>query len=75
MTDAKPRPKLSNAQLRPMLPVLAALLLLAAGWLAWTGWQQARDTGRAQALEHRRGAAGVHGPSRHAAAGGVELRP
>ena len=54
MTDAKPRPKLSTAQLRPLLPVLAVALLLAAGWLAWTGWQQARDTGRAQALEQSR---------------------
>ena len=54
MTDAKPRTKLSAAQLRPLLPVLAVVLLLAAAWLAWTGWQQARDAGRAQSLEQSR---------------------
>src|SRR5690606_36791548 len=50
----KPRLKLSTAQLRPLLPLVAAVTLLAAAWLAWTGWQQARDADRAQALERSR---------------------
>jgi len=54
MTEAKPRLKLSAAQLRPLLPLVAAVMLLAAAWLAWTGWQQARDADRAQALERSR---------------------
>src|SRR5690606_30924863 len=54
MTAAKPRLKLSTAQLRPLLPLVAAVTLLAAAWLAWTGWQQARDADRAQALERSR---------------------
>src|SRR5690606_3618651 len=54
MTEAKPRSRLSAAQLRPALPLLAVAMLLAAAWLAWTGWQQARDADRMQALERSR---------------------
>jgi len=54
MTDPKPGFKPSAAQLRLLLPLLAAVLLLAAAWLAWTGWQQAADASRAQALEQSR---------------------
>src|SRR5690606_26831460 len=54
MTEAKTRSRLSAAQLRPALPLLAVAMLLAAAWLAWTGWQQARDADRMQALERSR---------------------
>jgi phosphomannomutase/phosphoglucomutase len=54
MTDSKPSFKPSAAQLRLLLPLLAAGLLLAAAWLAWTGWQQSADASRAQALEQSR---------------------
>jgi phosphomannomutase/phosphoglucomutase len=54
MTDSKPRLRLSAAQLRPALPVLAALCVLLALWLAWGGWQQLRDANREQALQQAR---------------------
>jgi phosphomannomutase/phosphoglucomutase len=54
MTDSKPRLQLSAAQLRPALPVVAALCVLLALWLAWGGWQQLRDANRAQALQQAR---------------------
>jgi len=48
------RLKVSAAQLRPALPLLALLLLALALWLAWTGFQQSRDAQRQQALEQAR---------------------
>jgi phosphomannomutase/phosphoglucomutase len=54
MSDSKPRLRLSAAQLRPALPVLAALCVLLALWLAWGGWQQLRDANREQALQQAR---------------------
>jgi phosphomannomutase/phosphoglucomutase len=54
MSDSKPRLRLSAAQLRPALPVLAALCVLLALWLAWGGGQQLRDANREQALQQAR---------------------
>src|SRR3546814_5919201 len=45
---------LTAAQLRPLLPVLAVVLLLLAMGLAWTGWQQMQDANRSRALEQAR---------------------
>ncbi|MDQ2703461.1 MAG: phosphomannomutase/phosphoglucomutase, partial [Pseudomonadota bacterium] len=42
------------AQLRPLLPVLAVVLLLLAAGLAWTGWQQMQDANRGRLLEQAR---------------------
>ena len=44
----------SAAQLRPLLPLLALILLGLALWLAWSGFQQSRDTQRDQALQQAR---------------------
>ncbi|MCJ0826167.1 phosphomannomutase/phosphoglucomutase [Luteimonas sp. 50] len=57
MSDSKPRLRLPAAQLRPVLPLVAALCALLALWLAWNGWQQLRDDRRAQGLEQARDAA------------------
>ena len=54
MTDSKPRLRLPAAQLRPALPIVAALCVLLALWLAWGGWQQLRDANRSQALQQAR---------------------
>jgi phosphomannomutase/phosphoglucomutase len=45
---------LSAAQLRPLFPLLAAVLALLALALAWSGWQQMRDASRSQALQQAR---------------------
>ncbi|NLA68210.1 MAG: phosphomannomutase/phosphoglucomutase [Gammaproteobacteria bacterium] len=44
------------AQLRPWLLVLAAIALLLAVWLAWTGWRQMQDAGRRDQLASQRDA-------------------
>ncbi len=53
MTD-RPRLHVSAAQLRPLLPLLAGLLVAVAAWLAWTGFQQSRDAQRSGALGQAR---------------------
>ncbi len=53
MTD-RPRLHVSAAQLRPLLPLLAGLLVAVATWLAWTGFQQSRDAQRSGALGQAR---------------------
>src|SRR5690606_5246712 len=45
---------LTAAQLRPLLPVLAVVLLLLAGALAWTGWLQMQDATRSRLLQQAR---------------------
>jgi phosphomannomutase / phosphoglucomutase len=52
--DSKPRLRLPATHLRPALPLVAALCVLLALWLAWTGWQQLRDASRRQALQASR---------------------
>ncbi|WP_233263115.1 phosphomannomutase/phosphoglucomutase [Cognatiluteimonas profundi] len=55
MTDrTKPRLQLPMAQLRPALPVLAAVLVLLALWVAWGGWQQMQDASLSQSLQASR---------------------
>ncbi|MEO6263854.1 MAG: phosphomannomutase/phosphoglucomutase [Luteimonas sp.] len=54
MSDSKPRLRLSAAQLRPALPIVAALCVLLALWLAWSGWQQLQDATRSRALQQSR---------------------
>src|SRR5690606_7315432 len=49
-----PRLNFSAAQLRPLLPVLAVVLVALALWLAWTGFQQSRDNQRTHALQQTR---------------------
>ena len=44
------KPRLSAAQLRPLLPVLALVCGLLALWLAWSGWEQYRAGTREAAL-------------------------
>jgi len=53
VTD-RPRLHVSAAQLRPLLPLLAGLLVAVATWLAWTGFQQSRDAQRSGALGQAR---------------------
>jgi phosphomannomutase / phosphoglucomutase len=70
MSDTRPPRRLPMAQLRPMLPLLAAALLLLAAWLAWSGWRLREDAAASQALEQARDEA-VQGT---AAALAAELR-
>jgi phosphomannomutase / phosphoglucomutase len=70
MSDTRPPRRLPIAQLRPVLPLLAAVLLLLAAWLAWSGWQLRQDAAASQALEQARDEA-VQGT---AAALAAELR-
>jgi phosphomannomutase/phosphoglucomutase len=44
------KPRLSAAQLRPLLPVLAGVCGLLALWLAWSSWEQYRAGTRETAL-------------------------
>ncbi|MFL6591861.1 MAG: phosphomannomutase/phosphoglucomutase, partial [Luteimonas sp.] len=48
--EHKARLRLPAAQLRAALPLVAAVCLLLAAWLAWNGWQQMRDAHRSDAL-------------------------
>ena len=51
MVDLKiERPQLSLDQLRPLRPVVIALALLLAAWLAFSAWQQQRDGARRSSL-------------------------
>ena len=51
MVDLKiERPQLSLDQLRPLRPVVIALALLLAAWLAFSAWQQQRDGARRSGL-------------------------
>ncbi len=50
------KPRLSAAQLRPLLPVLALVCGLLALWLAWSGWEQYRAGTREVALRQARDA-------------------
>ncbi|OHE84733.1 MAG: phosphomannomutase [Lysobacterales bacterium RIFOXYD1_FULL_69_11] len=51
MVDLKiERPQLSLDQLRPLRPVVIALGLLLAAWLAFSAWQQQRDGARRSSL-------------------------
>ena len=44
------------AEVHRALPLLAALLLILAAWLAWGGWGQQQDTAGGQALQQARDA-------------------
>ncbi|HET8817970.1 MAG TPA: phosphomannomutase/phosphoglucomutase [Xanthomonadaceae bacterium] len=46
----------TSAQVRRALPLLAALLLLLAAWLAWSGWRQQQDSAGGVALQQARDA-------------------
>jgi len=54
MTESKPRPRLSSAQLRLALPIAAVVCALLALWLGWSGWQQQRAAAGGKALEQAR---------------------
>ena len=51
------------AQARPLMPLLAAALVLLALWLAWSGWQQLQDESRRSAVQQARDGA-VQGTAR-----------
>src|SRR5690606_4660128 len=53
-TMSEKRQILTTAQLRPLLPVLAVVLLLLAAALAWTGWLQMQDATRSRLLQQAR---------------------
>ncbi|HST43766.1 MAG TPA: phosphomannomutase/phosphoglucomutase, partial [Luteimonas sp.] len=55
MNDQDPhKARVLLAQLRPYLPLLAAVALLLALWMAWSGWEQTQDTTRREALSRNR---------------------
>ncbi|RYZ68722.1 MAG: phosphomannomutase/phosphoglucomutase, partial [Lysobacteraceae bacterium] len=56
MTDRKPSGSQLPAELRRVLPLLAALFALLAAWLAWGGVQQWRDARLSEAVEQSRDA-------------------
>ncbi len=54
-TDAEPhKARLLLADLRPYMPVLAAVLAALALWMLWSGWQQTKDETRRAALTQNR---------------------
>lgn len=58
MSEKEPRQTgVLLAPLRQAAPLLAVLLLLLAGWAAWSGWQQLRGEQRVAAAEQGRDAA------------------